>query len=218
MQGGLDPAGPVAAEIESLWWLMFWLGLAVFAVFAVVLAHALRRGRRERGERGGVAAVPAEEPEESSRFLRGSVIGLGVVMNGAVLIVVLVATVLSMRQMPDGAHADAVVIEILGERWDWRATYPNGATTRGEVRVPAGEAVALRLSSADVIHSFWVPSLAGKIDALPDRVNTLVLLADEPGTYRGQCAEFCGLHHASMDVRVIAMPPEEFRRWLERGA
>ncbi|HWH32825.1 MAG TPA: hypothetical protein VNU01_09165, partial [Egibacteraceae bacterium] len=192
MQGGLAPAGPVAAEIESLWWLMFWLGLAVFAVFAGALAHAVWRGRREREERGGVAGIPAEEPAESLRFVRGSIIGLGVVMNGAVLLVVLVATVLAMRAIPDRADAAGLTLDLEARQFAWRATYPNGATTDGEVRIPAGEPVALRLTSADVIHSFWVPALAGKLDALPDGVSTLVLQADEPGTYRGQCAEFCG--------------------------
>ena len=83
-----------------------------------------------------------------------------------------------------------------------------------ELHIPVGERVELRLTSADVIHSFWVPDLSGKLDALPDGINTLVLEADEPGTYRGVCAEFCGLHHADMGFVVVALPAAEFAEWL----
>jgi cytochrome c oxidase subunit 2 len=93
---------------------------------------------------------------------------------------------------------------------------PARAALTDEIRVPAGRPVVVRLASRDVIHSFWVPSLAGKIDVIPGRITRLTLEADRPGRFRGQCAEFCGMGHAHMALEVIAMPPEEFERWLDQ--
>ncbi len=109
---------------------------------------------------------------------------------------------------------------VTGERWWWRVEYatPDGRRfeSANELRLPVGEAVPVMLASADVIHSFWAPSLAGKLDMIPGRVNTLTLTATEPGVSRGQCAEYCGGAHALMAFYVVAMPPEEFSAWLEQ--
>ena len=111
-------------------------------------------------------------------------------------------------------------IEVIGYQFWWAANYPEqGVTVANELHIPVGEPVELRLTSADVIHSLWVPELHGKLDLLPNGTNTLVLEADEPGIYGGECAEFCGLQHANMGFLVIAQPRDEFDRgWPPSGA
>jgi cytochrome c oxidase subunit II len=111
-------------------------------------------------------------------------------------------------------------IEVTGELWWWRVRYKDagGATlleTANEIHIPVGQPVELVLRSSDVIHSFWVPNLAGKMDMIPGHVNRLRLQAREPGTFRGQCAEFCGAQHARMALYVVAAPPQEHAAWLE---
>jgi cytochrome c oxidase subunit 2 len=107
------------------------------------------------------------------------------------------------------------VVEIVGHQWWWEVRYSEeGVTTANELHIPVGRPVAIELTSADVIHSFWVPELAGKLDALPDGTNTLVIEAEEPGEYRSECAEFCGLQHAQMGLVVVAEPTEQFSSWV----
>jgi cytochrome c oxidase subunit 2 len=132
-----------------------------------------------------------------------------------VLVVVLVATLAAMRVVPSTAPPGALVVEIVGHQWWWEVHYPEqGITTANEVHIPVGRPVALQLTSADVIHSFWVPALAGKMDLLPDGTNTLVLEAAEPGEHLSQCAEFCGLQHANHALVVVAEPAERFAAWV----
>jgi cytochrome c oxidase subunit 2 len=203
--GALDPQGPVSRAMASLWWLMLGLGVLVFAVFAGMLAVGLLRRRRATGPR----------PDEGRHaFGRWFVVG-GVVAPAVILAVVFVATVLAMRSVPTTAAPDALVVEIVGHQYFWEVRYPDeGIMVRDELHIPVGRQVALRLTSADVIHSFWVPELGGKMDLLPDRTNTLVLQADEPGEHRSRCAEFCGLHHATMVLTVVAEPQERFASWV----
>ncbi len=204
--GALDPQGPVAEAMADLWWLMFGLGVVVFAVVVGLLAVALFRRRR-----------PSEDTAGDSGTVRTFIVGGGVVMPVIVLVVVLVATVSAMRFVPSRAPAGALVVEVVGHQWWWEVRYPEGGvTTRNELHLPVGQPVALQLTSADVIHSFWVPALGGKMDLLPDGVNTLVLQADQPGEHLSQCAEFCGLEHATMRLMVVAEPAEQFTAWLAR--
>jgi cytochrome c oxidase subunit 2 len=190
----------VAGEIADLGWVLLVLGAAGLVVFAAVLGAALFRRRDPAGtERSGI---------------RWIVIG-GVVMPVVVLVVVFGFTVQSMRAIPNAAPRDALTVEIVGHQWWWEVRYPyHQVVTANEMHIPVGRPVELRLTSADVIHSFWVPQLGGKLDLLPDRSNTLVLEADGPGEYRGQCAEFCGLQHAKMRFLAVAEEPERFASWL----
>src|SRR5215211_164781 len=106
------------------------------------------------------------------------------------------------------------MVEVVGHVWWWEVRYPGGAVTANEIHIPTGQAVRLEVTSVDVIHSLWVPQLAPKVDLIPGRTNSVVMRTDRPGTYRGQCAEFCGLQHAHMAFSVIAEPPQEIRLWL----
>ena len=199
--GSLDPQGPVAEAMADLWWLMVGLGTVVFAIFAVLLGMALFR----RPTTDGVA---------DSRFGRWFV-GWGVVGPLVVLVVVFGATVYAMRVIPRVEPSDALVVEIVGNQWFYEVEYPDqGITATDEVHIPVGRPVAFRLTSADVIHSFWVPALGGKRDMLPDGVNTLVLQADVPGEHVSRCAEFCGLRHADMELIVVAEPEQQFEAWV----
>lgn len=204
--GSLDPAGPVAERIEDLWWFMFWVGTAVFVLFAALLVVALVRPRAES---------PAGEP----RTLRRWVVLGGVVLPTVVLIAVVALTLAVMRStivLEQDSADEATVIDVVGHRWWYEVHYPDGeVTVRDVLHLPVGEPVRLRLTSADVIHSFWVPELAGKMDMLPDGVNELVLVADRPGIFTARCAEFCGLHHTDMKLVVVAESDERFAAWLE---
>ena len=202
----LDPEGPVAESAAGLWWLMLALGAAVFVVVAVVLAVGLFRPRP--------GDAPEAGPQPPQRF-GPWIVGGGVALPLVVITAVFGATVGAMRTVPTAAPADALVVEIVGYQWWWEVRYPNeGITTANEMHIPVGRPVALRLTSADVIHSFWVPALGGKLDLLPDRTNTLVLEADEPGRHLNRCAEFCGLQHTLMGMDVVAEPPEAFAAWV----
>lgn len=187
--------------MADLWWLMLALGAAVFAVFAVLLAVGLLRRPADPERAGG----------RSDRWI----LGWGVLGPLVILAVVFGATIAAMRGVPGEAPADALVIEIVGHRWWYEVRYPDeGVTTNNELHLPVSRPVALRLTSADVIHSFWVPELGGKMDMLPDGVNTLVLQADEPGEHVSRCAEFCGLEHADMRLAVVAEPAASFDSWI----
>jgi cytochrome c oxidase subunit II len=111
------------------------------------------------------------------------------------------------------------VVEVIGHQFWWEVRYPDaGVITANEIHVPAGRPTRLRLMSNDVIHSLWVPRLHGKLDLTPGRVGDLVLRPEEPGVYRGFCAEFCGAQHALMGLLIVAQPPDEFEAWLEEQA
>jgi cytochrome c oxidase subunit 2 len=113
------------------------------------------------------------------------------------------------------AQASSLEITVTGHDWWWEARYPNGAVTANEIHVPAGQRVHINLRSADVIHSLWVPELAPKIDLIPGRANEMWIQADHPGSYRGQCAEYCGLQHAHMIFFVVADTPADFQTWMK---
>jgi cytochrome c oxidase subunit 2 len=116
---------------------------------------------------------------------------------------------------------EPVRIAVIGEQWWWRIVYTDAAGQRfesaNELTIPTARPVELTLSTADVIHSFWVPNLAGKVDMIPGRTNRLTLVADRPGVSRGQCAEYCGGAHALMSLFVVALPPAEFADWLDQA-
>ncbi len=199
----LTPSGPSAQRTEALWWFMFAVS-AVVVVFVTALLLVGALGRRRR----------ADEREEP-RWARGLLIGGGIVFPVAVLAVLWALTLRDVAETSSPPGEPTVRIEVDGKRWWWDVRYPElGVVTANEIHVPVGETVQLLLTSDDIIHSFWVPQLAGKLDLLPNDENTLRLQADEPATYRSQCAEFCGLQHANMRFIVVAEAQEQFDEWL----
>jgi cytochrome c oxidase subunit 2 len=207
VQSALVPRGPAAADIALMGWVMFAGGAVVFAVVMALLVVALR-ARREQGG----------DPMRRSHWL---VIGGGIVFPTAVLTALLVWTMWLGAGMASPPADPALTIRVTGWRWWWEVHYltPDGPVeSANEIRIPVGEPVALELVGGDVIHSFWVPSLHGKMDMIPGRTNRFVLEASEPASLRGQCAEYCGLQHAVMAFSVEAMEPDAFRAWLAREA
>lgn len=186
----LDTQGPIAASIATLWWVMLAGAAALTLLVLVLLALSFRR--RKRSVASGEALWLG---------------WLGVAMPGVVLTALLgYALVLGNRTLPHAAP-NLVVVEATGQQWFWTFRQPGASgriVTRGTLHIPAGRPVDVHLASADVIHSFWVPRLGGKMDAIPGQVNVLRILADKPGAFEGQCAEFCGLNHATHRFRVIA--------------
>jgi cytochrome c oxidase subunit 2 len=156
----------------------------------------------------------------------GVVIGFGVVVPIIVLSTLfLFGNIFLLRDtsLPTAAAAPAdrirLTIRVVGHQFWWEVRYPGTpAVTANEIHIPVRTPVQVLLYSKDVIHSFWVPELNKKIDAIPDQTNRLLLYADEPGRYRGQCLEFCGLQHAHMGMVVFAEPQAQFRQWLAEQA
>ncbi len=207
----LDTRGPGAARIADLWWLMFWVGLAVFVVVFALVLYAAFTARRRKAD----AAPPTMSGERL--ILWG-----GVIVPIPILALVLGYTMYTGNvvtpSFPLGPGADpAVTVDIVGHQFWWEVRYPDqGVVTANEIHIPAGEPVLFRITSADVIHSLWTPQLHGKLDLIPGETNSIRIQADEPGEYRGVCAEFCGRQHAYMHFLVIAQPADEFAAWIEQ--
>jgi cytochrome c oxidase subunit 2 len=200
----LDPGGPGAETIAFIGWLMFIIAAAVFVVVLGLLLYALFRSRRE-GEEGRF------KPGQLNRFV---IIG-GLIVPLVILLAVYGFALYSMAALAAPADEEELVIEVVGHQWWWEVNYPQQAfTTANEIHIPVGQRVGLRVETGDVIHSFWVPELQGKIDMIPGQTNIFWLEAEEPGRYLGLCAEFCGTQHAKMAFVVVAEPQEQFESWL----
>jgi cytochrome c oxidase subunit II len=216
-QSILNPAGPNAGNVSRLWWLMFYVCASVFLLVIAFLIAALVRTRRKTGE---IPGAPDTEPDaRRERRMRGIVTG-AVVSTVVILFVFLVASFITSRTLYALADPNNLRIKVRGQQWWWQVEYENDVAsqtfkTANEIHIPVGQTVTLRLTSSDVIHSFWVPNLGGKRDLIPGHETTLWLKADQAGTYRGQCAEYCGLQHAHMAFVVVAEPVEQFNAWME---
>ena len=204
-----------AQLIDVVWQAMLWVCGLMYLLVIAFFAHALWRRRRLRGER----ADDGRE-ERSHRGLSISLLAWGV------LIVVGLAGLFTVELVVDRGLARAAVepavrLQVNAQQWWWEIQYESSRPdqrlrTANEIHIPVNEPVEAMLQSRDVIHSFWVPRLHGKIDLIPDRTNTIRLQALATGRYRGQCAEFCGLQHAHMAFDVIVHPAGEYRAWLAR--
>jgi cytochrome c oxidase subunit 2 len=216
-QSILNPAGPNAGNVSRLWWLMFYVCAAVFLLVIGFLIVALVRTRR--GTNKSPLAPDTEPDEGRERRMRGVVTG-AVVATIIILFVFLVASFTTSRSLYALADPNNLRIKVNGQQWWWQVEYENDVPsqtfrTANEIHIPVGRTVTLRLTSSNVIHSFWVPNLGGKRDLIPGHETTMWLRADTAGTYRGQCAEYCGLQHAHMAFVVVAEPVEQFNAWME---
>ena len=206
-QSILQTHSPQAHNIALLWWWM--LGAAVIVFFGALAMLAVGFFRRR------TPGLPlfGEREEINERMVL--VFGIGI---PAVVLVVLfgVSDVYLVGQTsPPNPQTTAMTIEVIGHQWWWEVRYPNGdARTANEIHIPTNTRVNVVATTADVIHSFWVPALNRKIDMIPGRRNRILLYATRAGEYRGQCSQFCGLQHANMALEVFAQPPAAFRKWL----
>jgi cytochrome c oxidase subunit II len=204
VQSMLAPAGLQAAAIERLWWIFFIVTTVVFVVVIAALAAAMARRQRDR--------VPSDRAVFRT-------VAAAVVVTVVTLIGLITVDAFTARKLAGLETDDRLVIDITGRQWWWDIEYQHPlpsmrVRTANELRLPVGRIVQINLRSADVIHSFWVPALNGKRDAIPGHATEVWLKADTPGTYRGQCAEFCGLQHAHMALTVIVEPADAFSRWI----
>lgn len=201
-QSALAPGGSNAEAIDRLTWTLFIGGLLIFVLVIVLLAAAILLGRN-------INAWMA-----SNNFI----IGFGIVLPAVTLTTLLAFSSVVSRTLFTGGEPQ-LRIEVIGEQFWWRVRYLDAGgsaslVTANEIRIPVGTPVEFILTTNDVIHSFWAPNLAGKLDMIPGRVNTYAFSATVPGVYRGQCAEYCGAQHALMAFYVVATTPQEFEVWL----
>ena len=224
-QSTFDPNGPVARRQMDLFYTTCWVSLFIFVVVGAVLAYAMIKFRAK-----GEADEHAEPPEQAhgNPIVEISLIGASVLA----LVIIAIPTLSGIwysYDVPSQDKADAYEITATGYQWWFKFDYPGETaqtldptgkiinapfSTANELVIPAGRPVRIALRTVDVIHSFWIPKLAGKVDMMPNRGNHLWLKSDNPGYYWGQCAEFCGESHAVMRFRVIALGPKEFNDWV----
>jgi cytochrome c oxidase subunit 2 len=206
----LGPAGSQSSSIYHLWSLMLLVTSVVFVLTMTVLAVGLARGMRRRRN---------DAASSSERMLTRAVTA-AVALTVVILVGLLAASIWNGRTIASLHAESAVTIEVTGHQWWWEIAYDDAVPSRrvqtaNEIHVPLGRPVVLKVTSRDVIHSFWVPNLHGKRDLIPGYTTAIWLEADRAGVFRGQCAEFCGLQHAHMAFDVIAEPQDDFDRWLE---
>jgi cytochrome c oxidase subunit 2 len=204
-------AGPAARPVQSLGGGFVWVMLGVVAVIAVLLVLAVVRGQRRSREEGGIV-------RRGGKGLQWIQWGVG--LSLPVLVALMLWSFSVTRAISAAPVGDTVDVEVTAHRWWWEIRYladpaEDIIVTANELVVPVGVPVRLRLTSGDVIHDFWVPKLGPKLDAVPGRWNATWWQADAAGTYVGQCAEYCGLEHARMGIRVRAIAPDRFRAWQQ---
>jgi cytochrome c oxidase subunit II len=208
----LDTRGPISSVIAREWWIQFTLGMVVYIVVVGLLLYIVfNRGLRDRKARD-VEVLRETEDEGKAWILWG-----GVVIPVVILAGLLGLSIFGHISLARPAEPPAVVVEVIGHRWWWEVRYPDeGIVSANEIHIPVGRPVEIHLTSRDVIHSFWVPQLSGKLDLVPGETNSMWLQANEPGIYRGICAEFCGLQHANMQFMVVASNEATFQEFLDR--
>lgn len=202
----LDPRGPGAARLSELWWLMFAISAFVTVlVIGLTIAAVLRRRR----------ATADTTPEITSGDTGRNWILLGGIALPLVLLSITFGYSIYTQAAIDSIGGETLKIEVVGRRWWWEVKYPDqGVISANEMHIPVGVPVEVKLESGDVIHSFWVPQLHGKLDLIPRRANVITLQADEAGLYRGECAEYCGNQHAHMHFMVVAEDRAAFDAWI----
>jgi cytochrome c oxidase subunit II len=196
-------------DLESrLGWVLLVIAMAVILIVAGLLVAALVRRRREAGDvmrtGGGVSWI---------------IVG-GIAIPAVILLGVLFFAMSTLAADTAPASKPALTVQVVGHRWWWEVRYPGTSPTdlfitANEIHIPTGQPVRLELTTADVIHSFWIPQLAGKMDLVPGQRNVTWIEADSSGTYWGHCGEYCGLQHANMMMSLTAESPDRFTRWLE---
>jgi cytochrome c oxidase subunit 2 len=211
----LQAFGSKAQEIVHLTWALLIISIVVIVIVsALVLVGVMRRRALQPGD--AVRLEPISRGEGTGVLW----IYIGVGLSTLTLLGAMVWTGYTMAAIHKPASDPRLTIEITGHQWWWQVRYLGDDSSRifdtaNEIHIPVGEPVRFNVHTADVIHSFWVPPLGDKLDLIPNQTNVTWLEASQPGTYRGQCAEFCGQQHAHMALLVVADKPDEFQRWWD---
>jgi cytochrome c oxidase subunit 2 len=211
-QNALNPHSHASADVANLFWVMMAVAFGGLALVTGLLLLAwFRRNRR----------ADPDDPHPGERAGWWMVVGMGVVFPIAVVVALFIVSdglIINVTEAP-AASKTAMTIEAIGHQWYWEFRYPGTkAVTADEMHIPVRTRINLVATTADVIHSFWVPALNRKIDTIPGRRNRILLYANQAGVYRGQCAEYCGLQHAHMSMLVFAQPKAQFQAWLRKQA
>ncbi len=206
-QNALDPEGPFSRSVDDLIQPVFVIAGLVFVFVEGLIIFAVFKFRRRSDD---------ERPEQIHGSTKYEL--AWTVIPALILVVVGVLTVSKIFYL-DRQFEDAIQVEVIGHQWWWEYNYKDDAgettvATANELHIPVGRKVQLNLTSADVIHNYWPPKLAGKVYAIPGRQNHMTIQADQPDFYYGQCAEYCGLSHSNMRLRVVAQPVADFDRWM----
>jgi cytochrome c oxidase subunit 2 len=213
-QSALDVRGPAAERIAGIWWAMLAISAMIYlVVVALVLYLLLRRQTSDAS-----TPVPATDVGPTRRAKRWILIG-GVILPTVVLAPLFVASVRVLSALMRETRGD-LTIHVTGHQWWWGVRYEGADNSdilaANEIHIPVGRRVRIELTTADVIHSLWIPNLHGKTDLVPGRTNVTWIEATGPGTSRAQCAEYCGTQHAHMALPVVAETQAEFDDWLAR--
>jgi cytochrome c oxidase subunit II len=209
--GFLDAAGVRAQHIVPLTWFTLGVSIAVCVVIAGLLMVAVWRRRQPYGV--DIASVRVERGGDGLRW-----ISIGLLVSAVPLAVTLVWTMVALAAVVGPPANPALVLDVTARQWWWEVHYGGARLaddfeTANEIHIPVGQPVLIRLHAADVIHSFWVPKLTGKTDVIPGQTNQSWMQTNTPGSYLGQCSEFCGYQHAHMQLEVVAQSPAEFSAW-----
>lgn len=210
-QSVLDPAAPEAASIHTLFLVMLVISIVVYVIVVGVMLGIM-------GRRHAVTDAELRSPKREESATRWIKLAVAVIVP--ILFAFLVYDLSIGRNLNKMPTEPMLTIDVTGHQWWWDVEYEdpipqNRVHTANEIHIPVGRKVRVKLASHDVIHSFWVPNLTGKKDLIPGHDNELVIQADRPGTFRGPCAEYCGLEHAKMALFVVAEPKEKFAEWID---
>ena len=203
----ITPKSPEADQIQTLYKIIFWLALAVFIGVQAAIVYTVMRYRR----RGDTDKRPVQVHGNRTLEIAWTVI------PAIILVAIFIPTLNVLVDLDPRTDDAEFEIEVYGKQWWWEVRYTDDladVVTANEIYVPVGQEVTMRLNSANVIHSFWVPQLMGKMDVIPGHTNSLRFTAREPGMYYGECAEYCGTAHAYMRFKVMAVPRDQFDRWV----
>lgn len=208
----LHTFGAAGDPVTRLGWGLGIVSIVVTAVVVVLVVWGVMRGRPR----------PADPRALAVRTDSGGMpwLYIGVGISTVVLVACAAWTMFTIAAVAMPAHAADTTVQVTASQWWWAARYasPDPSrifTTANEIHIPVGRAVRVELASTDVIHSFWIPQLAGKMDVIPGQTNVMWLQADRPGVYRGQCGEYCGAQHAHMALELVADPPEAYQAWTD---
>ncbi|POR45820.1 cytochrome c oxidase subunit 2 [Paraburkholderia eburnea] len=217
----LHSAGPAASTVNILAWALIALCSAVSIAVALLLVVAIakRRGSLESQSIPETVVTDGSPEHSASReHAANRIVIAGTAVSTGLLFVALIGMLRVLAAIAEPPRSPSVSVTVTAYDWWWKVTYtmPDGNrfVTANEIHIPAGEPVEVNLSSADVVHAFWVPALAGKTQAIPGQANRQWLQADHAGVWRGQCTQFCGPQHAHMAMEVVAETPEAYERWL----
>jgi cytochrome c oxidase subunit 2 len=214
-QSSLNPAGPAAAHIEYTFALIFYITAIVYVVTLMALIYFVTRRRHY------LAHIPAPiQTSEASDRLANRAVGGAIGLTVLLLFVMMISSFATSRRIGLMNNQQALTIDVYGHQWWWEVQYPNEhqpfriVTTANEIHVPVGVPIRIHGTSRDVIHSFWAPNIQGKRDLLPGYNTDVLMQVDQPGRWRGQCAEYCGLQHAHMSFYMVGESRKDFDDWM----